>query len=415
MVTRAIVLIESNPIDTGLLQIKAAQRLGLHPIVLTANPVPYDYIVTEGAEAIHIDTGDLDALVRECSSLGAMHEISGITTSLEEFCGTIAKLCLHFNLPGPNPTSIERCCDKFVQRQLLSQAGVPVPAYRLAACAADAESFSAEIGLPVVLKPVVGAGSSGVRLCRDAGEVAEHAGYLLGGERISGSSRRILVEQFIPGPHYSIETMGNEVIGISAEDFGPPPHFVSREYIYPALLSKDEQKRVVEVSLSSLRALGLGWGPANIDVRRTEHGPVVIEVNPRLGGTPAPQLVQLAHGVDLVTEHIKLVIGEEWDLRKGRSHTAAAQYLLPDRDGTLEIGEASGATAEPGVAEVKFYFENKTRIVRKGDYRDKIGYVIVSSPSRARAKEMLQYAVDSINWSIVPFPILDDSDSHSRS
>lgn len=401
MAKRAIVLIESNPIDTGHLQIKAAQRLGLHPIVLTASPTLYDYIVTEGAQAIHIDTRDLAALVRECSSLRAIYKLSGITTSLEEFCATIAKLCLHFNLPGPNPTSIERCCDKFVQRQVLAQAGVPVPAYRLAASVADAESYSAEIGLPVVLKPVVGAGSSGVRLCRDAGEVTEHAGYLLDEERISGSSQRILVEQFIPGPHYSIETMGNEVIGIGAEDFGPPPHFVSREYIYPALLSKDEHKRIVDVSLSSLRALGLGWGPANIDVRRTELGPVVIEVNPRMGGTPASQLVQLAHGVDLVTEHIKLVIGEEWDLRKRHSHTAAAKYLLPDRDGILEIGEASEA-AERGVAEVKFYVENKTRIVRKGDYRDKIGYVIVSSPSRARAKQMLQAAVDSINWSIAP-------------
>lgn len=44
-----------------------------------------------------------------------------------------------------------------------------------------------------------------------------------------------------------------------------------------------------------------------------EGGPVVIEANPRLASTPDPQLVKLAYGIDLINEHIKLVIGEEWN------------------------------------------------------------------------------------------------------
>ncbi|MGX9121120.1 ATP-binding protein, partial [Mesorhizobium sp. BHbsci] len=67
------------------------------------------------------------------------------------------------------------------QRQLLAEAGVPIPAYRLAANATDVESAAAEIGLPVVLKPAVGTGSCGVRLCRNVDELAEHTTYLLGG------------------------------------------------------------------------------------------------------------------------------------------------------------------------------------------------------------------------------------------
>ncbi|RVD62201.1 ATP-grasp domain-containing protein, partial [Mesorhizobium sp. M4A.F.Ca.ET.029.04.2.1] len=93
---------------------------------------------------------------------------------------TVGKLCRHFGLPGPNPASIERCCDKFTQRQLLAEAGVPIPAYRLAANAADVQKSTAEIGLPVILKPAAGSGSSGVRLCRNADELAEHTTYLLG-------------------------------------------------------------------------------------------------------------------------------------------------------------------------------------------------------------------------------------------
>ncbi|MFC0810484.1 acetyl-CoA carboxylase biotin carboxylase subunit family protein, partial [Ensifer sp. P24N7] len=115
----------------------------------------------------------------------------------------------------------------------------------------------------------------------------------------------------------------------------PPPQFVVRETTFPAPLTDDEHKRIADVSLSCLRALGLGWGPANIELRWTQRGPVVIEVNPRLPGWATPRLIELAYGVDLVTEHIKLVIGEEWDLRRTHSQTAAARFLVPDRDGTL--------------------------------------------------------------------------------
>ncbi|RWJ57546.1 MAG: ATP-grasp domain-containing protein [Mesorhizobium sp.] len=405
MATRALILVEGDPTGTGLLYIQAAQRLGLHPITLSSDPSQYGYLEMKGYEAIRVDTDDIDALIHECYDLGATYDIAGITSSLEAFYATISRLCRHFDLPGPNPTSIERCCDKFVQRELLKDAGVPVPAYRLAVNPTNVDRAAAEIGMPVVLKPAVGAGSRGVRLCRNADEVAEHTTYLLNGKHEWRSLPRILVEEFAQGPHYTIETMGNEVVGIGTADFGPPPHFVSREYIYPAPLTDDEYKRITDVSLSCLRALSLGWGPTNIDLRWTKRGPVVIEVNPRLAGTPDPELVRLAYGVDLVTEHIKLVTGEEWDLRKSHSHTAAARILVPDRDGTLDwiVGD-SRAAAVSGVAEVKFYVEPKMPIVKNGDYRDKIGYVIAASPSRARTLAILQRAVGFIDWSITAFP-----------
>ncbi|WP_192178623.1 ATP-grasp domain-containing protein [Mesorhizobium amorphae] len=407
MARRALILIEGA--SNMLLFVQAARRLGLTPITLSADPARYDYLAAEGIEAIRVDTGNLDALIRECSRLRPTYDIAGITSAMELTYAAVGKLCRHFDLPGPNAASIERCCDKFVQRQLLAQAGVPIPAYRLATDAAEVESSAAEIGLPVIVKPAAGIGSMGVRLCRSLDELAEHTTYLLGEKHIWRSSPRILVEEFAQGPHYSIDIMGHEVFGIAAADFGRPPHFVCREYIYPALLTDDEHTRIANVSRSCLQALGLGWGPTNIDLRWTKLGPVVIEVNPRLAGTPIPQLVQLAYGVDIITEHIKLVIGEKWNLRRRHSQTAAARILVPDRDGILDwIYGDSRAAIVSGVAEVKFFIEPKTPIVREGDYRDKIGHVIAASPSLAQTEAILQRAVDLIDWSITPFPTLGE-------
>ncbi|WP_284243434.1 ATP-grasp domain-containing protein [Neomesorhizobium albiziae] len=409
MARRALILVEGHPRGNGLLYVNAAQHLGLHPITLSVDPTQYDYLAAEEIEAIRVDTDNLDALICECSRLRATYDIAGITSAWHPVYATVGKLCRYFDLPGPNPASIERCYDKIAQRQLLAEAGVPIPAYRLATDATEAESSAVQIGLPVIVKPAVGSGSSGVRLCRTIDELAEHTTYLFGGKHIWRSPPRILVEEFAQGPQYIAEIMGSEVIGIAAAEFSPPPHFVFRGLTFPAPLTEDERERIADVSLSCLRALGLGWGPAAIELRWTKLGPVVIEVNPRLAGTPDPQLVHLACGIDLITEHIKLVIGEEWDLRRRHSQTAAARILVPDRDGTLDwIGGDSQAAAVSGVAEVKFYVEPKTPIVRKGDVQDCIGHIIAASPSLAETEAILQRAIDLIDWSITPFPTLGE-------
>ncbi|MER9751565.1 acetyl-CoA carboxylase biotin carboxylase subunit family protein [Mesorhizobium sp. M0140] len=408
---RALLLLEGQ--RSGPLYLKAARRLGLHPITLSVDPTQYSYLAAEGSDAIQVDTGNLDALISECSRIRATYEISGITgfTGFDEsLYATVGKLCRHFDLPGPNPVSIEQCCDKFVQRQLLAEAHIPMPAHRLATDAMSVESSAAEIGLPVVLKPAAGSGSSGVRLCRDHDELAEHTGYLLGGKHLWQSTPRILVEEFAQGPLYFAQIMGTEVVAIGAALYGPPPYFVCNQLDCPALLTDDEHKHMVDLSLSCLQALGLGWGPTNIEFRWTKTGPVVIEVNPRLAGAPVPELAQLAYGVDLVTEHIKLVIGDEWNFSRKHSQAAAARILIPERDGIFErIDGDVQAAAISGVAEVKLYIQPKTAIVRKGDYLDKIGHVVAASGSSAQTAAILRRAAELIRWSITPFSTAEDA------
>ncbi|MER9702411.1 acetyl-CoA carboxylase biotin carboxylase subunit family protein [Mesorhizobium sp. M0146] len=406
MKKKAIILVEGHR-TSGMSYVLAAKRLGLHAITLSKNPLCYDYISSEHVKAIRVDTHDLNSLVSECSGLGATYDIAGITgfADFDESASvTVAKLCRHFNLPGPDPLAIERSSDKLTQRQFLANSGVPVPAYRLVADAAEAESGAAQIGLPVIVKPAIGSGSSGVRLCGHANELVEHVNYLLGGKHVWRSSPKILVEEFAQGPFYSVEIMEKEVVGIVAANFGAPPHFVFRETTFPAPLSADEHERISDVSLSCLQALGLGWGPTNIEVRWAKRGPIVIEVNPRLAGALEPQLVHLACGIDLITEHLKLVIGKECDLRGSHSQTAAARFLIPDHDGTLDwISGQDRAAAVAGVIETKLYLQPKMPIVRKGDYRDCIGHILAVSSDLGQTEAIIQRAAELIHWSITPF------------
>lgn len=194
MRTKALVLIEGSR-SNGLLYVQAARRRGLQPITLAADPTQYDYLMAEGGKAIMVDTDDFDAVKRECLNLATTCDIAGFVgfaTRGESVNVTVGKLCRCFDRPGPDPLLIERCCDKFNQRQLLTQNGLPVPTFRWAASAMTVDRAAANIGFPVIVKPAVGNGSSGVRLCRDAAELAEHTTYLLGGAFPGGLRRQYL-------------------------------------------------------------------------------------------------------------------------------------------------------------------------------------------------------------------------------
>ncbi|WGR97928.1 ATP-grasp domain-containing protein [Bradyrhizobium sp. ISRA443] len=341
--------------------------------------------------------------MHKCSRLSPTSDIVGITSAQESVYATVGKLCRHFDLPRPKPAAIEVSRNKFAQCQFLAEADVPVPAYRRATNATKVESYAGGIGLPVIVKPAAGFGSSGVRLCPDADKLAEHTTYLLHEKCIWRSSPRMLVDEFAEGRHYSVEIIGNEVIGIGAVDFGCRPHFICREYIYRIVLTDDKHRRIVHVSLSCSQDLDVVRGPTNIDLRWTNLGPVVIGLDLRLAGTPNHLLIKLAYGIDLITEHIKLIIGEKCNLRRSRSDTAGARIPIPNRDEIrAAISSDNRAAAALGVTEIKFSIEPKSPIVRTGDYRDKIGYIIAPSPDLGRTKAILQCAADSIDWR--PFP-----------
>lgn len=64
--------------------------------------------------------------------------------------------------------------------------------------------------------------------------------------------------------------MGKEVVAIGTGEYGLPPNFVYREWAFPALLNDADCREIIDISLISLRALGLGWGPTGIEFRWTK-------------------------------------------------------------------------------------------------------------------------------------------------
>jgi argininosuccinate lyase len=255
-----LLFVESNTSGTGRLFVLRTREQGAHPVLLASNPDRYDFVSKEGVEAVSVDTGCDDALLQAVQTLALRGPVAGVFSSSEYFIGAAGKLAQRLGLPGPCADAIQSCRHKRQQRLQLKDAGLPTPKFTLARSPEEAWLAARETGLPVILKPVLGTGSSGVRLCRSQEEVAAHATTLLKqrfNERGHPIPQEILVEEFIQGPEFSVESFHDKILGITRKHLSPEPWFVETGHDFPARLG-DAEADIRRVALSALKSLRLG-------------------------------------------------------------------------------------------------------------------------------------------------------------
>jgi biotin carboxylase len=401
MTGRDVVLfVESNTSGTGRLFVRAARALGYRPVLVTTHPARYPFLAGDDAPEVvvvpAIDDEALHALARDRFDGGA--RVAGVTSSSEYFVATAAALAARLGLPGPDAERVRAARDKSWQRRVLAAGGVPVPQFRVAASAPEAVWAAREVGLPVVVKPVGGSGSVGVRACATSAEVGRHAARLVSRAVAAGDDRRMLVESLVAGPEYSVELFGGEVVGITRKHLGEPPAFVEAGHDYPAAVSPGVAAALVESATRGTALLGLGWGPLHWELRIAEDGRAVpMEVNPRLAGGFIPELVRHAQGIDLVRETVRLAVGQAPDLRPARRRHASIRFLFAPAAGRLDAVEGmEEARALDGVVDVALYRSMGDALELHGDFRDRIGHVMACADAADAAAAAAERALGTL-------------------
>ncbi|MEO3814907.1 ATP-grasp domain-containing protein [Sphaerisporangium sp. B11E5] len=397
---RVLALVESNTSGTGRLFVRRARDLGLRPVLLTEDPSRYRFGGDE-PEILRAPTGDVAEVAAACRGLaGTAGPLAGVGTSSDYYVEVAAAVAARLGLPGGDAAAIEATRDKERQRNRLRDGGVPVPRFAAVSTADEAAAAVAGIGTPVVVKPVTGSGSRGVRLCVSAEEAVRYADKLLGvtaDERGRPVPRRVLVERYVPGEEYSVEVFGELAVGVTRKHLGSPPTFVEVGHDHPADLAREDEEALCAAALAAVSRLGLSFGPAHAELRLGADGPVIIEVNPRLAGGWIPRLVHEATGVDLVMETVRAFAGRP-PRRSPRppavARASSIRFLLPDREGDLvAVHGTDRAAAVPGVVETEIYKEPGSVVRLEGDFRDRIGHVITrtgtASSAAAAAEEAL--------------------------
>jgi S-sulfo-L-cysteine synthase (3-phospho-L-serine-dependent) len=399
-----LLLLESNTTGTGRLFCAAGRRLGLRPVVFARDPARYPYLAEDGIDTRGVDTGDPAAIRRALAELTAQAGIVGVTSSSEYYVAAAAELAAELGLPHPNAAAITACRDKGVQRRLLAEHGLAGPAFGTATDPDQAAELAAELGLPVVLKPVSGSGSVGVRLCSQPAEVVEAAHAVLAADLAGAgipAQSAVLLERYVDGPEFSVETFGTAVVGVTGKHVGAPPYFVETGHDFPAPLPEEARTELADTALRALAALELGWGPAHVELRLTAEGPVVIEVNPRLAGGMIPDLIRLATGIDLIAATVANVAGQAAVLTPSRAEAAAIRFLVADSSGEFVAAHGLDRAARSAqLVEVALTRQPGIRLRLENSFRDRLGYLISTGRDSRQAAAAAERALACVRLQI---------------
>jgi biotin carboxylase len=286
-----------------------------------------------------IDSSDGD-VARVAAELRE-HEPDGVLSMHDSDLVWTAELAERLQLPFHSRDAALKLTDKSAQRDALALAGLAVPMYRIIDRNADAAAI-AEIAssftYPAVLKPRFGQArrdtlpiSSGPELRATLEQQRRRpdwpaedyvlegfvpdAGTDLGGTGFAGF---VSVESVVENGHV-------EHAAISART---PFRWPFREtgYCTPSALSSELQTEVLRVAGEAARALGVTTGCLHTEIKLTDAGPVVIEVNGRPGGGMS-EMLERASGFSILRTALRLAVGDPVGL-KGPVPCSRVGYLL---------------------------------------------------------------------------------------
>jgi biotin carboxylase len=393
---------------------EAAQRIGVEAVFATDRCHQLDDPWRDGAIAAHFEQPK-EAAARIVAELRE-RPIHGVLALGDRPTITAACVTRTLGLPGNEPRAVENCRSKLTQREVLRQAGLPVPEFFSFALAEDAEKIARAAPYPCVLKPLALAASQGVIRANNAAEFAAAARRIAAllekpevqmlRESTLGS---ILVESYIPGAEVAVECLLDRgrlrVLAIfDKPDPLEGPYFEETIYITPSRHPAAVQQQITACVERTTDALGLTHGPAHLEFRINDRGPWVLEASPRpIGGLCSRALRFGSERILLEELLVRHALGTDV-AQFEREPAASGVMMIPvPRSGVLERVEGeTDALATPGVEELHITARLHDYIAAWPEGSSYLGFLFARTPEPAQAEAGLRAAHSKLRFTISP-------------
>jgi biotin carboxylase len=383
-----VVFLESDWIGTGELFFECTRRLGIRPILLSSKAHSYRNL----AEFDRLKIAEMNetAVVDAIDSLGR-DRVRGLWALRDSLTALAARVSMAIGRPGLDPAVVETCCDKYRTREHLLAAGVNDVQFALARSGEEAANVAAVFGGRVVIKPRFLTGSVGVRLCCSSEETRCHFNYL--SEKFPEVlNSGVLIEAAVEGRQFSVQIFDGRSIGVTRQDVGPPPAFITVGLDFPWSDDLRVHGEIVEHAERAVAAVGHSRGPGSVDIKYGAQGPCIIEINPRLAGDMIPENIRLALGIDIIACTIRFACGMPYEVKPRYHRASATRWLL--RPG-MPVSVAGREKAEnvSGVMHVRTFPNSYGRKGPARDFRDRLAFVMAEAASSPRAAEIAELSL----------------------
>ncbi|MBP5859916.1 ATP-grasp domain-containing protein [Streptomyces sp. LBUM 1484] len=350
------------------------------------------------------DHDELRAAAREIAS---RRTVVGLFCYDEPLVMPAAELAAEFGLLGLGLAGVQGCRDKHRTRSMLTAAGLPQPGFELTDTLEQAREVAARIGYPVVVKPRALGASMGVVLAEDETQldraylVASNAS-LVGDEPFRGGA---IVEGYARGPEISIDGVVHQgeyrAMFVARKETGHYPYFEEVGHVVDAADPLLRDPELLDVLTKAHEVLGVENGITHTEVKLTSYGPVIIEINGRLGGDLIPFLGRIATGIDTGEVLVDAAAGLRPDTAFTRHEVAGIRFGYPAEDSTIHAVRVPSGL--PGLITASPMVEPGTELrLPPGGYLSRHSFVVCSGEDTGICRERLGAAVAAVELDADP-------------
>ena len=330
------------------------------------------------------------------------YKISGVLSLVSE-AGMIAAANIReeFGLFGPNKGTTIKLTDKIEQRRTWEQTNIPIPFWSEFSNQKQALHGVNKIGLPCVVKPADSAGSRGVSVVEKIEEIEKAISEAL---KFSYSNKG-LVEQYIKGIEYAVETFGSngDHLSLCVTQKSKVPGTrgtVANELYTPE--NTELSDRLGELACRSLLALGYNDGPGHTEIIVSDSGdPFLVEAAGRGGGFKLfESFVPKISNFDIQEATIKQASRFKFELPLEVKKNFGCLLFIPSIAGrVISIKGIEDAYKLPGV-EIGLLVDVGSQVSVARSDGDRLAYIIAIGNNLKESRDMAHLAKDLIKFEI---------------
>ncbi|WP_018681964.1 ATP-grasp domain-containing protein [Actinokineospora enzanensis] len=316
-------------------------------------------------------------------------------------------LAAEFGVPGLSAAGVRGCRDKELTRAALTAAGLPQPGFALTTTVEEATAAAARIGYPVVVKPRAMGASIGVVFAADEAELVTAFGVARAASEVDPGPYRasVIVEEYVSGPEISVDGAVHKgeylPMFVARKHSSDEPYFEEIGHLVDADDPLLRDHELVDVLARAHHTLGVEYGITHAELRLSPRGPLIIEINGRLGGDLIPFLGRTATGIEPGEVLFDVSVGRRPDITPGRRAVAGIRFGCPDHDCRLESVRVP--TEAPGLVAASPMAEPGTSLrLPPGGYLARHSFVVCEAADAETCLARLDIAADLVELTTTP-------------
>lgn len=396
-----------EPCMNSLCFVEAAYSRGYRVIVVVSskeNPTQFGY---EGKyhDLIVADIRDSESMFHAIRSSPYYDRLDALIPTIDFAIPATSLVAERLNLRRIPYEAAVKARRKDLARRVYETSGLPNPKFAVASSVEDAKASAHEIGFPVVIKPTNCAASQHVFFVPDEKRLADVVEIMSGFKETYFGFRvedEFLVEEYIDGPEFSVELFLKdgraEFAVVTEKTTSELPYFVETSHTVPTSVCKNRTDELIDTAAKAMEAIGIQNGPSHGELKLTDAGPKIVELNGRLAGDNiASELIVNAFGVNLFETTLDLYLGNEIHIDRAENRASSIAYLIAPKKGTISsISGIEHLKQMNGVTHYDFSVKPGDEVHPPKDSEDRLGYVVTVADSSEEAKRAALEAIESI-------------------